>query len=112
MCVNCRIMCPLSDTAAELLNVEKRKYLVYGNSLYELMLKNGKNKFSGYNNVIYNFKTIKCISQKNRDFKKITVNGIDLFEGKLTVERSLPIKPPPEGTDTYSELFLGEIKWS
>lgn len=111
MCLNCRIMTPLSDAAAELLNVEKRKYLVYGNSLYDLMLKSGKNKYSGYNNVIFNFKTIRCVSAKPETFKKITVNGIDLYEGKLIVEKQLPLKKPSENIDTYSELFEGEIKW-
>lgn len=105
-------MTPLSDVAAELLGVEKRKYLVYGNSLYDLMLSNGKNKFAGYNNVVYNFRTIKCVSTKNRDFKKVVVNGIDLFEGKLVVERTLPIKKPADDIDIYPELFDGEIKWA
>ncbi len=110
MCMNCRLLTPLSDTAAEILGVEKRKYLVYGKTLYKLMLDNGKGKYSGYNNVIYNYLSIKCVSYEERNFKKITVNGIDLYEGKLKVIQTLPF-PKPEGVDTYEELFEGEIKW-
>ena len=105
-------MTPLSDSAAEILGVEKRKYLVFGNSLYSTMLNAGKGKYSGYSNSIYNGNTIKCVSYKDRNFDSITVNGIELFEGKLTVIRPLPLQfKPPEGTDLYLELFNGEIKW-
>ena len=111
MCINCRILTPLSDEAADLLKVEKRKYLVYGKNLYDLMLNAGYSKFGGYNNIIHNYKTIKCVSYKDRNFKEITVNGIELYEGKLVVEKPLPITKPADHIDIYPELFEGEIKW-
>lgn len=112
MCLNCRIMTPLSDSAAELLGVEKRKYLVFGNTLYKTMLDAGKGKYSGYSNYIYNTHTLKCVSCEDRDYPTIEVNGIKLYEGKLKIIKPLPIKyKPPESCDLYSELFEGEIKW-
>jgi len=105
-------MTPLSDSAAELLGVEKRKYLVFGNTLYKTMLDAGKGKYSGYSNYIYNTQTLKCVSYEDRNFPTIEVNGIKLYEGKLKIIRPLPLKiKPPENTDLYSELFEGEIKW-
>jgi len=103
---------PLSDSAAELLGVQKRKYLVFGKTLYDLMLNAGKGKYSGYSNSIYNGQTLKCISYEDRDFLVHTVNGIELYEGKLKIIRPLPakIKPAPE-VDLYEELFEGEIQW-
>ena len=114
MCLNCRLMTPLSDSAAEILGVEKRKYLVFGKSLYETMLGAGKGKYSGYSNAIYNTHTLKCISYEDRDkLKKIVVNDIELYEGKLKVIRPLPIKlKPDESIDLYKELFEGEIIWA
>ena len=113
MCLNCRLMTPLSDSAAEILGVEKRKYLVFGNSLYSTMLNAGKGKYTGYSNSIYNTHTLKCISYKDRNFNKININGIDLYEGKLQIIRALPLKlKPPENMYLYLELFEGELKWT
>ena len=112
MCINCRIITPLTDDAADLLGVPRRKYLTYGKNLYDLMLKNGKNKFGGYNNVIHNYKTLKCVSYDDRNFKPFEVNGIEIYEGKLKIISPLPLNKPPEDIDMYLELFEGEVIWA
>lgn len=45
MCLNCRMLNPLSDKAAEILGVEKRTYLVFGISLYDIMKENNCGKY-------------------------------------------------------------------
>ena len=112
MCLTCRILNPLSDYAAELLGVEKRKYLVYGVSLYKLMRENKKSKYAGYNSTLNNNNTIRCFTGNVGDYKKITVNGVDLYEGKLKVIKPLPMPEPPSNIDCYYELFEGDITWA
>jgi hypothetical protein len=110
MCLTCRILNPLSDTAADLLGVEKRKYLVYGYTLYKLMKDNKKSKYGGYDCTIHNNNTIRCLNGNLDDYKKVTINGVDLYEGKLKVVKKLPIPKPTK--DYYAELFEGDIIWS
>lgn len=112
MCINCRIIAPLSDDAAELLGVEKRKYLVYGKTLYKLMTDAGKNKFGGYNNSLHNYNTMKYFSFDDRNFIKKNVGKYELYEGKLRFARPIPASfKPPEGSDLYLELFEGDLVW-
>jgi hypothetical protein len=112
MCLNCRILNPLSDLAAEIIGVEKRKYLVYGYTLYNIMINKGHSKYAGYNCTLHNNHTIRCFNGDLNQYNKITINGIDLYEGKLKVIKTLPIPQPPENVDAYFELFEGDFVYS
>lgn len=112
MCLNCRMLNPLSDKAAEILGVEKRKYLVFGNTLYDIMIENGLSKYFGYDCTVHNSMTMRSIEGDMQSFKKITVNGIDLYEGKLKIAGPLPVNKPPDHIDLYPELYEGDMIWT
>ena len=102
---------PLSDKAAEILGVEKRTYLVFGISLYDIMKENNCGKYDWYSCYVRNSKTLRCIDGDMDDYEKITVKGVDLYKGKL-VKKPLPIPKPSDEIDLYLELFEGDIVWN
>lgn len=107
MCINCNLLTPLSDAAAEILGVPKRKYLVIGNRTYNIV-PDGK----GFSNAIYNFKTMSKIKPSPDTMNKIVVNGITLYEGKLIIKEPLPLEyKPNDDEELYLELFEGELSF-
>ncbi len=108
MCINCNLLTPLTDEAAEILGVAKRKYLVVGHETNDIM----PNGIGGFSNAIHNFKTCSKISY-SANMEKTVVKGITLYEGKLEIKGPLPkaCQPPPD-MDLYIELFTGDLVWA
>ena len=118
MCINCNILTPLSDEAADLIGVEKRKYIVIGSHLDEYIIRNGlstmdkmydtvKQRSNMYLNDIINYQTaggnFEIIGNITRPSK--TLGNLMLFEGKY--KQLHPIDNKYITLDRfYPELFI------
>lgn len=93
MCVNCNLLTPITDECAELLGIEKRKYLAYGRDL-NYISKDEKVE-QGTTNALINFVTMYCFSFDLNTLKEKTVqknfstnknqgpSSITIYEGKI-----------------------------
>jgi len=116
MCVNCNLLCPISDKACDLLGIEKRKYLVIGNTLFFLIT---SDYFEVVSYAVNNYKTMDLIQRPaglkklalreamddtHREIYKHYIDDLYIYEGKLQVLGG----PLPVGSgDLYAELFDG-----
>jgi hypothetical protein len=112
MCINCNLLTPLLDSEADVLGVPRRTYLVFESTLVRKGISappTAQNR-----NQIYNYRTLPFIAQPAEgSYTKETVDGIDLYKGKLRILGPLPAELKPDASaDLYLELFEGDLVWA
>lgn len=104
---------PLPDNIAELLNIEKRKYLIRCNELHFLFSNNKCDIFD--TSILYNFYTVDYIRLDYGSLyskrKEINYgnNTFTLYEGKIKIVSKLPMFPKIKNvldTKNISHLYL------
>lgn len=109
MCINCNLLTPLVDWVADIIGVERRKYLVLGHTLSKYTDRDIPELFS---NDIINYKTAGAfqIIGDTSSPSLVTEDGIKLYECKYK-----QIKPVERDhvrdANAYRELFMGDIEF-
>lgn len=100
MCINCNLLTPLSDKVADILGVEKRKYLVHVHEVSMIDIHRELSPHMGSNtNLLLNYMTFSSFridyssyTKKQIEFEyKGTIINITLYEGKIKMIAPIPL---------------------
>lgn len=108
MCINCNIRSPLADWLADILKLERRKYLVIGHTTHKYI---DDNTELPYSLDILNYRTIGSFEFVGSVTPIRREDGIILYEGKYKQTNPIDKKDIRDET-AYRELFIGDLEFS